>query len=448
MMLKGQDASNIASGNSFSEDGHQGRTLRLPARQPAVRGGVEEGRATSVEDEHETLGLRRPLRRRAAADQRRQLPVPPAHDLEDEDAPSRAARAWRSSSTARRCSPAPPARASPRSAAGSSRTTGSKPSSPCPTSSSTTPASPPTSGSSPTARAPNRKGKVQLDRRPRAVHQDAQEPRREAQGDQRRPDRRHRPPLRRLRTRATGCKIFPNEDFGFLRITVERPLRLRWEVTDDRHRRATADKKLAKLDDDSPRSRSSPTSATTLGSSEHDGEIRRLAKTAMQAGRRSTGKPIENAIVDALAVRDPDAPDRHRQARATPNPTPTCATTRTSRSPSTPSAARATNPTPPNASPPTPTAEPSTSTSTHEVLPYVPDAWVDHAKTKIGYEIPLTRHFYIYTPPRPLDEIDAEIKAPRSRDPGAARRGDRVRFQGVQIRRLFRRGEVSIHGWG
>ncbi len=48
---------------------------------------------------------------------------------------------------------------------------------------------------------------------------------------------------------------------------------------------------------------------------------------------------------------------------------------------------------------------------TAEVLPYVPDAWVDHAKTKIGYEIPLTRHFYKYVPPRPLAEIDAEIKA-------------------------------------
>ena len=47
---------------------------------------------------------------------------------------------------------------------------------------------------------------------------------------------------------------------------------------------------------------------------------------------------------------------------------------------------------------------------TAEVHPYVPDAWVDHDKTKIGYEIPLTRHFYKYVPPRPLAEIDAEIK--------------------------------------
>jgi type I restriction enzyme M protein len=48
---------------------------------------------------------------------------------------------------------------------------------------------------------------------------------------------------------------------------------------------------------------------------------------------------------------------------------------------------------------------------TLEVLPYVPDAWVDHAKTRIGYEIPLTRQFYTYVPPRPLAEIDAEIDA-------------------------------------
>jgi type I restriction enzyme M protein len=46
-----------------------------------------------------------------------------------------------------------------------------------------------------------------------------------------------------------------------------------------------------------------------------------------------------------------------------------------------------------------------------EVFPHVPDAWVDHAKTKLGYEIPLTRHFYSYVPPRPLEEIDAEIRA-------------------------------------
>jgi type I restriction enzyme M protein len=45
-----------------------------------------------------------------------------------------------------------------------------------------------------------------------------------------------------------------------------------------------------------------------------------------------------------------------------------------------------------------------------EVLPHAPDAWIDHEKTKIGYEIPFNRHFYVFKPPRELSEIDAELK--------------------------------------
>ncbi len=45
-----------------------------------------------------------------------------------------------------------------------------------------------------------------------------------------------------------------------------------------------------------------------------------------------------------------------------------------------------------------------------EVLPHVPDAWIDHDKTKVGYEIPFNRHFYVFKPPRSLEEIDAELK--------------------------------------
>ena len=45
-----------------------------------------------------------------------------------------------------------------------------------------------------------------------------------------------------------------------------------------------------------------------------------------------------------------------------------------------------------------------------EVLPHVPDAWIDESKTKLGYEIPLNRHFYRYEPPRPLEVIEGEIK--------------------------------------
>lgn len=46
-----------------------------------------------------------------------------------------------------------------------------------------------------------------------------------------------------------------------------------------------------------------------------------------------------------------------------------------------------------------------------EVLPHAPDAWVDHDKSKVGYEIPFNRHFYVFEPPRSLHDIDEELKA-------------------------------------
>ncbi|NCT68327.1 MAG: SAM-dependent DNA methyltransferase [Rhodanobacteraceae bacterium] len=50
-----------------------------------------------------------------------------------------------------------------------------------------------------------------------------------------------------------------------------------------------------------------------------------------------------------------------------------------------------------------------------EVLPHAPDAWIDEAKSKVGYEIPFNRHFYVFEPPRPLHEIDEELKAVSAR---------------------------------
>ncbi len=47
---------------------------------------------------------------------------------------------------------------------------------------------------------------------------------------------------------------------------------------------------------------------------------------------------------------------------------------------------------------------------TREVLPHGADAWIDPEKTQVGYEIPFNRHFYVFKPPRPLNEIDADLK--------------------------------------
>jgi type I restriction enzyme M protein len=53
-----------------------------------------------------------------------------------------------------------------------------------------------------------------------------------------------------------------------------------------------------------------------------------------------------------------------------------------------------------------------------EVLPHADDAWIDTDKTKVGYEIPFTRHFYVFEPPRPLAEIDADLDAVTDRIKG------------------------------
>lgn len=57
-----------------------------------------------------------------------------------------------------------------------------------------------------------------------------------------------------------------------------------------------------------------------------------------------------------------------------------------------------------------PLAEDVTAYFEREVLPHAPDAWVDDEKTRVGYEIPFSRHFYVFKPPRPLAEIDADLK--------------------------------------
>ena len=201
-----------------------------------------------------------------------------------------------------------------------------------------------------------------------------------------------------------SVKIFPNEAFGFLRITVERPLRLRWEVTDEGVETLRADKRFAKLSDDTQNSIIADL-GHTVGTHETDKALRDLARTALRRADIK-GKPYENAIVDAFAIRDPDAdPVTDKKGNVQPDPD-----------------LRDNENVPLPAVPVTYEAEIDARLETieyrsaiddymtAEVLPYVPDAWVDHDKTKVGYEIPLTRHFYTYTPPRQLDEIDAEIR--------------------------------------
>jgi len=205
-------------------------------------------------------------------------------------------------------------------------------------------------------------------------------------------------------------KIFPNESFGFLRITVERPLRVRWEATDESaDALATDDKLKAKLDkagNENTHTKLTERVRGRVGTTwPSEKEVSAEVKAWMdELGIK--GKPLENAIVDHLAVKDPEAPI---VADKNGDPEPDSDLRDNENVPL---------PADPVRYEPDPTGRLANNTYTAavdayvdaEVHPYVADAWPDHTKTKIGYEIPLTRHFYVYTPPRPLEEIDAEIR--------------------------------------
>jgi len=204
-------------------------------------------------------------------------------------------------------------------------------------------------------------------------------------------------------------KILPNEAFGYRKVTVERPLRIRYEINADTAAAVLANKSVVKLDDDTRTvlaevlANLDGTTASTIAELEktfvpeacavwaahdwptEDGDTGNLAWslgiTAAQA----------KAILAELAVRDPDAePVTDKKG----NPEPDTALRDTEN---------------------IPLDEDIDTYIAREVLPFAADAWVDDTKTKVGYEIPFTRQFYKYVPPRPLAEIDADIKASQQR---------------------------------
>ena len=201
-------------------------------------------------------------------------------------------------------------------------------------------------------------------------------------------------------TEGDRVKMFSNEAFGFMRITVERPLRLRWEITAETLDAVRATKTWGRMSDTA-----TDAVSAALGELANRGPLDAAMITA--ALKPGGLKPADaKAIVSALAVRDPEAPviaDR----KGNPEPDPDLRDNENVPLPAM-SVAYEHDPAARLA-----TVEYRTAVDDYleaEVIPYVPDAWVDYDKTKLGYEIPLTRHFYKYVPPRPLAEIDAEIK--------------------------------------
>jgi type I restriction enzyme M protein len=181
-------------------------------------------------------------------------------------------------------------------------------------------------------------------------------------------------------------KVFKTRDFGYHRITVERPLRLRFEITDDTLAALETAKSLAKWEG---------REALIEAVRDSVGSVwwtKKEATSALRTAVTSAGAmwPSAAAVLKGLwgAVSVSDSEGEVQTAPdGTPLPDPDLRDYEN-----------------------VPLDEDIDAYFAREVTPHVPDAWIDHDKTKTGYEIPFTRHFYVYTPPRPLAEIDAELR--------------------------------------
>ena len=172
-------------------------------------------------------------------------------------------------------------------------------------------------------------------------------------------------------------KVLPREAFGFQRMTVERPMRRRWEVTPEAVAEAPFDRY-----------------ADLVGE-------RFDTEKALTSRVPELTTAQKRKFANACAIADPDAPVVTKKGRPEPDPD-----LRDQENIPLPEGWFGLDPADREAV----LRDTAEAHLTEEIHPYVPDAWIDHTKTKLGFEIPLTRQFYVYTPPRPVEEIAAEIR--------------------------------------
>ena len=181
-------------------------------------------------------------------------------------------------------------------------------------------------------------------------------------------------------------KVFANEEFGFIAVTVERPLRLNFQINAERLAKLEACKPLQKPEDVLSRLLAvlSEFDAEKVWKNRED--FLKAFKKSCKAASLALSAQQQKAVLQAISERDETA-DICRDAKGNPEPDTDARDVEN-----------------------IPLGMDINAYFEREVLPHVPDAWMDRSKDKIGYEIPFNRHFYVYTPPRPLEEIDAELK--------------------------------------
>jgi len=198
------------------------------------------------------------------------------------------------------------------------------------------------------------------------------------------------------------CKIFPKEEFGFTKVTVERPMRLNYSCSEERlenlysvssfkklaeSKKKNVEEKLAEEERGKKKQEEIIQALREVGPDVHRNwdEFERKVKAALKRFYPNPG--FIKSIILALSEHDDTADyvlDKKGRKQADPNLRDTEKIK---------------------------LGEDIEEYFEREVKPYYPDAWMDRSKDKIGYEINFTQYFYKYEPPRPLEEIEADIRA-------------------------------------
>lgn len=182
-------------------------------------------------------------------------------------------------------------------------------------------------------------------------------------------------------------KIFQCEEFGYSTITVERPLQLRFTLTEAKVEEVLAQKSVENLKDSEKAGlRMALVGLIGWESTSRDEFITKLRDVLRKAGLTKPPAPLMKTIWSTIGERD-DAATVVTDSKGNPEPDPSLRDTEN-----------------------VPLTEDIEEYFTREILPHVPNAWIDHDKTKIGYEIPFIRHFYRYSPPRPLEDIHKDLR--------------------------------------
>ncbi len=226
-------------------------------------------------------------------------------------------------------------------------------------------------------------------------------------------------------------KIFNNQDFGYIKVTVEQPLRQNFIASEERIKLLKAERAFIALAESKKRK--------NLAIIEQEiAEGRRLQQDILQALQTIDNKkiyinrdafvadvnaafkqqnikleaPIKKAILNALSKQDATA-DICYKSKGKIEPNPKLRDTEIIPLPS-----YVNLPLPIGYDPKDDNTPLNDLLRSHceaymekEVLPHLPEAWIDESKTKIGYEIPFTKQFYVYKPPRDLEDIAKDIQA-------------------------------------